>query len=161
MAASSSPTDFVTLLGVRIVVVGDVGTGKLSLIIAATTELFLENVPSVLPPSRLPADYYPDRIPLTIIDTSSRYILSPSFRFYVVFLKIPALCSPASKVTLVAECQSADVVVLTYACDRPSSLDRLSLYLLPELRRLESVKLTNAAIEFLKSTFVMFDSDNV
>ncbi|KAK8964384.1 Actin-1 [Platanthera guangdongensis] len=116
MAASSSPTNFVGLSGVRIVVVGDVGTWKSSLIVAAATESFLENVPSVLPPTRLPADYYPDRIPLTIIDTSS---------------------SPASKATLVAECQSADVVVLTYACDRPTSLDRLSSYWLPELRRLE------------------------
>ncbi|KAK8949923.1 Rac-like GTP-binding protein 1 [Platanthera guangdongensis] len=116
MAASSSPTNFVGRSGVRIVVVGDVGTGKSSLIVAAATESFPENVPSVLPPTRPPADYYPDRVPLTIIDTSS---------------------SPASKATLVAECQSADVVVLTYACDRPASLDRLSSYWLPELRRLE------------------------
>ncbi|KAG0468484.1 hypothetical protein HPP92_017812 [Vanilla planifolia] len=102
--------------GVRIVVVGDQGTGKSSLIISIATESFPENVPNVLPPTRLPADYYPDRVPLTIIDTSS---------------------SPASKATLVTECQMADAVVLTYACDRPASLDRLSTYWLPELRRLE------------------------
>ncbi|KAK8961601.1 hypothetical protein KSP40_PGU019415 [Platanthera guangdongensis] len=73
MAASSSPTNFVGLSGVRIVVVGDVGTGKSSLIVAAATESFPENVPSVLPPTRPPVDYYPDRVPLTIIDTSSRF----------------------------------------------------------------------------------------
>ncbi|KAK8956030.1 Amino-acid permease BAT1 [Platanthera guangdongensis] len=73
MAASSSPTNFVGLSGVRIVVVGDVGTGKSSLIVAAATKSFPENVPSVLPPTRPPVDYYPDRVPLTIIDTSSRF----------------------------------------------------------------------------------------
>ncbi|KAK8959603.1 hypothetical protein KSP40_PGU003107 [Platanthera guangdongensis] len=113
MAASSSPTNLVGLSGVRIVVVGDVGTGKSILIVAVATESFSENVPSVLPPTRPPVYYYPDRIPLTIIDTSS------------------------SKATLMAEFQSADVVVLTYACDRPALLDRLSSYWLPELRRLE------------------------
>ncbi|KAK8971495.1 hypothetical protein KSP40_PGU005409 [Platanthera guangdongensis] len=71
MAMSRSPTNFIGHSGVRIVVVGDVGTRKSSLIIAAATESFLENVPSILPPTRPPADYYPDRVPLTIIDTSS------------------------------------------------------------------------------------------
>ncbi|KAK8961915.1 hypothetical protein KSP40_PGU006280 [Platanthera guangdongensis] len=50
MASSSSPTNFVGLSGVRIMVVGDVGIGKSSLIVAAATESFPENVPSVLPP---------------------------------------------------------------------------------------------------------------
>ncbi len=35
------------------------------------------------------------------------------------------------------EMKRADAVVLTYACDRPETLDRLSTYWLPELRRLE------------------------
>ncbi|PKA50458.1 Rac-like GTP-binding protein ARAC3 [Apostasia shenzhenica] len=116
MAVSSSAASFGGRTGVRVVVVGDQGTGKSSLIIAVATESFPENVPNVLPPTRLPADYYPDRVPLTIIDTSS---------------------SPASKTTFVAECQVADTIVLTYACDKPATLDRLSSYWLPELRRLE------------------------
>lgn len=60
---------------VRVVVVGDRGTGKSSLIAAAATESFPDNVPPVLPPTRLPADYYPDGVPITIIDTSSRLLL--------------------------------------------------------------------------------------
>lgn len=100
----------------RIVVVGDASTGKSSLIVSVATESFQENVPRVVPPMRLPADYYPDRVPITIIDTSS---------------------SPEHKNKTLSECQNADAIVLTYACDRLSTLDRLSTFWLPELRKLE------------------------
>lgn len=56
----------------QVVVVGDQGTGKSSLIAAVATDSFPEKCPPVLPPTRLPHDFYPDRVPLTIIDTSSR-----------------------------------------------------------------------------------------
>jgi GTPase SAR1 family protein len=60
--------------GVRcqVVVIGDRGTGKSSLIIAVATDSFPDKAPPVLPPTRLPHDFYPDRVPLTIVDTSSR-----------------------------------------------------------------------------------------
>ena len=35
------------------------------------------------------------------------------------------------------ELKRADAVVLTYACDRPETLDRLSTFWLPELRQIE------------------------
>ncbi|KAI3862234.1 hypothetical protein MKX03_035132 [Papaver bracteatum] len=101
---------------VRVVVVGDSGTGKSSLIVTAAAETFPQNVPPVLPPTRLPADFYPDRVPVTIIDTSS---------------------SMEHRTKLAQELKLADAVVLTYACDTPATLDRLSTFWLPELRRLE------------------------
>ncbi|WOL03779.1 mitochondrial Rho GTPase 1-like [Canna indica] len=101
---------------VKVVVMGEAGTGKSSLIYSVANESFPENVHHVMPPTRLPAEYYPDRVPLTIIDTSSR---------------------PENKAKLIADCKSADAIVLTYACDRPATLDRLRTYWLPELRRLE------------------------
>ncbi|CAN6322202.1 unnamed protein product [Urochloa humidicola] len=119
MAGATSPAAAANLAGksgVRIVVIGDPGTGKSSLVVALATEQFPENVPKVMPPTRLPADYFPDRVPITIIDTSS---------------------SPEQKPKLIAECQAADAVVLTYACDRPATLERLSSFWLPELRRLQ------------------------
>jgi mitochondrial Rho GTPase 1 len=69
MAGATSLAAAANLAGkssVRVVVIGDPGTGK-------STEQFPENVPRVMPPTRLPADYFPDRVPITIIDTSSRY----------------------------------------------------------------------------------------
>ncbi|XP_054802314.1 mitochondrial Rho GTPase 1-like [Prosopis cineraria] len=102
--------------GVRIVVAGDRGTGKSSLIITAAAETFPPNVPPVLPPTRLPEDLYPDRVPITIIDTPSR-------------------AEDSNRVA--EELKQADAVVLTYACDRPETLDRLSTFWLPHLRKLE------------------------
>ncbi|KAL3636033.1 hypothetical protein CASFOL_020580 [Castilleja foliolosa] len=102
---------------VRIVVAGDGKTGKSSLIVAGTTKNFLSNVPPVLPPTRLPEHLYPAGcVPITIIDTSS---------------------STEDQGQLVEELTSADGVILTYACDRPETIDNLRTYWLPELRRLE------------------------
>ncbi|KAK6937516.1 EF hand associated, type-2 [Dillenia turbinata] len=101
---------------VRVVVAGDHGTGKSTLIASAASESFPENVPLVLPPTRLPADFYPDRVPVTIIDTSSSF---------------------ENRGKLVEELKKADAVVLTYACDQPTTLSSLYTFWLHELRRLE------------------------
>lgn len=101
---------------VRVVVVGDRATGKSSLIAAAASENFPETAAPVLPPTRLPSDFYPDNIPVTIVDTPS---------------------SLEGKAKLEDELKRADAVVLTYACDRPETLNRLKTFWLLELRRLK------------------------
>uniref|UniRef100_M4F6B9 Mitochondrial Rho GTPase n=1 Tax=Brassica campestris TaxID=3711 RepID=M4F6B9_BRACM len=102
---------------VRIVVIGDKGTGKSSLIAAAATNSFPPNVPPVLPDTKLPLQFFPDGIAVTIVDTSSR---------------------PEDRGMVAEELKHADAVVLTHASDdRPETLQRLSTYWLPELRRLE------------------------
>ncbi|XP_022743063.1 mitochondrial Rho GTPase 1-like isoform X2 [Durio zibethinus] len=113
MAKSSNPEGKTV---VRIVVAGDRGTGKSSLIVTAAADTFPTNVPRLLPPTRLPEDFYPDRVPITIIDTSS---------------------NPEDRGKLAEELKRADAVVLTYACDQPETLNRLSTFWLPELRQLE------------------------
>lgn len=65
--------------GVRVVVVGDRGTGKSSLIAAVATDSVPEKVPPVHAPTRLPPDFYPDLVPVTIIDTSPRYANTPFY----------------------------------------------------------------------------------
>ncbi|KAI3747432.1 hypothetical protein L6452_09889 [Arctium lappa] len=116
MAGGGSTAKSNSTTSVRIVVAGDHGTGKSSLIITAAAEAFPANVPPVLPPTRLPEDMFPDRVPVTVIDTSS---------------------SLENRGKLADELKRADAVVLTYACDQPSTLERLSTFWLPELRRLE------------------------
>ncbi|KAI7739500.1 hypothetical protein M8C21_009549, partial [Ambrosia artemisiifolia] len=101
---------------VRVVVVGDSATGKSSLIAAAASDAFPETVSPVLPPTVLPAEYYPDGIPVTIIDTSSSLDDRPKVE---------------------EELQCADAVVLTYACDQPETLVNLQNYWLQEIRRLK------------------------
>uniref|UniRef100_A0A7N0ZXL9 Mitochondrial Rho GTPase n=1 Tax=Kalanchoe fedtschenkoi TaxID=63787 RepID=A0A7N0ZXL9_KALFE len=101
---------------IRVVVVGDRGTGKSSLIKTAATEAFPDKIPPVLPPTRLPADFYPDRVPLTLVDTSA---------------------SLDSRIKLLEELKRADVVVLTYACDQPATLERAMNYWMQEIRQLE------------------------
>ncbi|KAL5716764.1 hypothetical protein ACHQM5_009887 [Ranunculus cassubicifolius] len=99
---------------IRIVVVGDEGTGKSTLIKAVTTDSFHPQLPHTLSISRLPAEFFPDKVPVTIVDTSS---------------------SLEKRDTLGKELKLADAVILTYACDRPDTLDRLGSYWLPELRK--------------------------
>ncbi|KAJ9547706.1 hypothetical protein OSB04_020249 [Centaurea solstitialis] len=100
----------------RVVVVGDHATGKSSLIATVASDSFPETVPPVLPITRLPADYFPDGIPVTIIDTPS---------------------SLEDKPKVEEELKLADAVVLTYACDQPETLTRVQTYWLPEIRRLK------------------------
>ncbi|KAM7272754.1 hypothetical protein ACFE04_027417 [Oxalis oulophora] len=101
---------------VRVVVCGDRGTGKSSLIVTAAAETFPANVPPLLPPTTLPLDYYQDCVPITIIDTSS---------------------SEEASGQLAVELKKADAIVLTYGCDDVTTLTNLSEFWLPKFRELE------------------------
>lgn len=59
---------------IQVVVIGDAGVGKSSMILTIATDSFAEGVPHVLPPTRLPTDFYPDGVPLSIFDTSASSI---------------------------------------------------------------------------------------
>ena len=71
--AQTGTANPVSRSGVRIVVAGDRGTGKSSLIATAAYDSFPANVAPLLPPTSLTEDFYPDKVPITLIDTSSRY----------------------------------------------------------------------------------------
>ena len=57
---------------IRVVVVGDKGTGKTSLIVSSLTDSFPDSPVPVLPPTRLLPDMFTEKIPLLLVDTSSR-----------------------------------------------------------------------------------------
>ncbi|GJP55606.1 hypothetical protein CLOM_g14555 [Closterium sp. NIES-68] len=101
---------------IRVVVVGNQGTGKTSLIISCLTEAFPEEPVPVLPPTRYLADSFSDKIPLLIVDTSSRR---------------------EERGAVEAELRAADAVVITFACDDQASLNSVSSYWLPLLRQLQ------------------------
>ncbi|KAH0856197.1 hypothetical protein HID58_084458 [Brassica napus] len=139
--AAASPNN-----SVRIVVIGDKGTGKSSLIVAAATDSFPPNAPPVLPDTKLPFQFFPDGIPVTLVDTSSRYsslfVFASGDRIKNVALGDGResdfmAYEPEDKGMVAEELKLADAVVLTYDCDRPETLEGLSLRWLPELRLLE------------------------
>ncbi|KAG2269470.1 hypothetical protein Bca52824_064025 [Brassica carinata] len=103
---------------VRIVVVGEKGTRKSSLILAAVTAHNHPNpiIPPLLPYTNLRSEYFSEDVPFTLIDT---------------FLR------PEDKRDVIREVKEADAIVLTFAMDRQESLDRLSEYWLPLFRHLE------------------------
>ena len=115
---------------VRVVVCGDAGTGKTSLIIAAATDSFNSGSsfdtafttnregtqPPVLPPTRLPADLLPDLVPVIVADTSSSYEWRDD---------------------LEKDLEKADVIVVCYKCGDKKSLQRVGTYWLPELRHMQ------------------------
>ncbi|WZZ59027.1 hypothetical protein YC2023_059134 [Brassica napus] len=103
---------------VRIVVVGEKGTRKSSLILAAVTGHNHPNpiIPPLLPYTNLLSEYFSEDVPFTLIDT----ILRPEYKGDVI-----------------REVKEADAIVLTFAMDRQESLDRLSEYWLPLFRHLE------------------------
>lgn len=103
------------LTGIRIVVAGDDGTGKSSLIATFAAGNSVKDVPPVLTPTILPKSMSPDGVPFTIIDTSS---------------------CPEDSDKVDEELLAADVIILTYACDRQATLESLTAFWLPHLRDL-------------------------
>ncbi|KAJ4836351.1 hypothetical protein Tsubulata_007318 [Turnera subulata] len=100
----------------RVVVAGESSTGK-SCFICSITGAILWNPQPCVDPINVSQDLLPDHGgPLTIIDTSSEL---------------------EDAGTVAEELKRADAVVLTYACDRPETFERLSTHWLPELRNLQ------------------------
>lgn len=70
------------------------------------------------------------------IHTHTLLVIYTIFFSYLQTLQLP-YHSAETRGKLAEELKRADAVVLTYACDKPSTLDRLSTFWLPELRQLE------------------------
>lgn len=58
---------------VRILLVGDAGVGKTSLILSLVSEDFLEDVPPRAEEITIPADVTPENVPTNIVDYSGKY----------------------------------------------------------------------------------------
>ncbi|OWZ68615.1 mitochondrial Rho GTPase 1 [Cryptococcus neoformans Bt85] len=99
---------------VRIVLVGDDGVGKSSIITSLIKEAFVTNVPHVVPEVTIPPEITPENFTTSIVDTSS---------------------NPKSRPHLLSSISRAHVICLVYSIADPSSFDRVAEYWLPLFRR--------------------------
>lgn len=98
---------------VRILLVGDPGVGKTSLILSLVSEEFPENVPPKAEEITIPADVTPEQVPTNIVDYSS---------------------SEQTDEELNEQIKHASVICVVYAVDDDESIDRISSYWLPLIR---------------------------
>jgi len=99
---------------VRILLLGDVGVGKTSLILSLVSESFPAEVPPRAEEITVPADLTPEKVPTCIVDSSA---------------------VEQSDATLEMEVRRADAVAVVYAVDDEDTLDSLTDHWLPFVRR--------------------------
>ncbi|RXK38758.1 mitochondrial Rho GTPase 1 [Tremella mesenterica] len=99
---------------VRIVLVGDDGVGKSSIITSLIKESFVSNVPHVVPEVTIPPEVTPENVTTSIVDTSA---------------------NPRSRPHLLSQLTRAHVICLVYSISEPSSFDRVAEFWLPLFRR--------------------------
>jgi Ras family protein T1 len=109
VASSIASVSSTSLLrkNVRILLVGDQGVGKTSLILSLVSEEFPEEVPPKAEEITIPADVTPEHVPTNIVDFSTL---------------------DQSEEGLLEEIHKAHVVCVVYSVDDENSLDRISSY---------------------------------
>jgi len=98
---------------VRILLIGDRGVGKTSLILSLVSEEFPEDVPSKAEEITIPADVIPELVPTHIVDYSA---------------------AEQSEDQLLEEVRRAHVICLVYSVEDERTLLRITTYWLPLLR---------------------------
>lgn len=98
---------------VRILLVGDAGVGKTSLILSLVSEEFPEDVPPKAEEITIPANVTPEQVPTNIVDFSA---------------------AEQTEEHLNEEIAKAHVVCVVYAVDDVDSLDRITDHWLPLIR---------------------------
>ncbi|KAF8527453.1 P-loop containing nucleoside triphosphate hydrolase protein [Hysterangium stoloniferum] len=100
---------------VRIVLVGDEGVGKSTIITSLIKESYVAHVQHVVPEVTIPPEVTPENVTTYIVDTGA---------------------GPQDRSHLESEIRKAHVICVVYAIDNPNSFDRLPAYWLPYFRSL-------------------------
>ncbi|ORZ18824.1 EF hand associated-domain-containing protein [Absidia repens] len=100
---------------VRILLVGDEGVGKSTIITSLIKETFIPNVQHLVPEVTIPPEVTPENVTMHIMDSSVR---------------------PENREQLETEIRKAHVICIVYAIDDPNTFNRLPLYWLPYIRSL-------------------------
>ncbi|XP_059480371.1 mitochondrial Rho GTPase isoform X1 [Neocloeon triangulifer] len=98
---------------VRILLLGDRGVGKTSLILSLVSEEFAEDVPYKAEEITIPPDVTPEHIPTNIVDYSA---------------------AEQSEEQLIEEVNKADVICVVYSVEDDESLEQVRVHWLPLLR---------------------------
>lgn len=98
---------------VRIVLLGEPGVGKTSLILSLVTEEFAEHVPPKAEEITIPADVTPEQVPTNIVD----------------------VCLSEQTIEQVAEeIEKAHVICIVFSVDKQETLNKIASYWLPFVR---------------------------
>ncbi|KZV73774.1 mitochondrial Rho GTPase [Peniophora sp. CONT] len=100
---------------VRILLVGDEGVGKSTIVTSLIKESFLEQVQHIVPEVTIPPEVTPENVTTYIVDSGAR---------------------PEDRQLLEMEIRKAHVICVVYAIDNPNSFDRIPTYWLPQFRQL-------------------------
>jgi len=127
---------------VRILLVGERGVGKTSVILSLVSEEFTDSVPAKSEEITIPADVTPELVPTNIVDYSgeSVVIITACKVTHTLVLKI--LCTiflwtaqEQSETELTEEILKAHVICIVYAVNDDDTIDRISTYWLPIIRQ--------------------------
>ncbi|KAI8926690.1 P-loop containing nucleoside triphosphate hydrolase protein [Entophlyctis helioformis] len=100
---------------VRILLVGDDGVGKSTLITSLIKETFVANIQHVVAEVTIPPEWTREKVTTRIVDSSAR---------------------PENRDQLDTEIRKADVICIVYAINRADSFERVSMHWLPYIRKL-------------------------
>ncbi|PBK97614.1 mitochondrial Rho GTPase [Armillaria gallica] len=100
---------------VRILLVGDEGVGKSTIVTSLIKESYVAHVQHIVPEVTIPPEVTPENVTTYIVDSGA---------------------GPQDRSHLEAEIRKAHVICVVYSIDNPNSFDRIPTYWLPHFRQL-------------------------